>query len=64
MKRSTEELLNILKKSSDIANFIDDNSEDLINIIPLCNYLENILIQKNLKKSLKSATQSEHTTMK
>ena len=51
MKRSTEELLNILKKSSDIANFIDDNSEDLINIIPLCNYLENILIQKNLKKS-------------
>ena len=51
MKRSTEELLEILKKSPDIATFMDDNSEDLMDTIPLCNYLENILIQKNLKKS-------------
>ena len=51
MKRSTEELLDILKKSPDIATFMDNNSEDLMDTIPLCNYLEDVLIQKNLKKS-------------
>lgn len=51
MKRSTEELLEILKKSSDIATFMDENSEDMIDKIPLCHYLDDILIQKKLKKS-------------
>ena len=51
MKRTTEELLAILKKSSDISTFIENNSEDLMENIPLCQYLEQILIRKNLKKS-------------
>lgn len=51
MKRTTEELLTILKKSSDISTFMENNSEDLMENIPLCQYLEQILIRKNLKKS-------------
>lgn len=51
MKRTTEELLSILKKSSDISTFMENNSEDLMQTMPLCQYLAQILNQKNLKKS-------------
>lgn len=51
MKRTTEELLAILKKSPDISTFMENNSEDLMENMPLCQYLEQILTQKNLKKS-------------
>lgn len=51
MQKTTEELLKLLKKSSDISTFIDTNSEDLVENISLCNYLNQLLIQKELKKS-------------
>ena len=51
MKRTTEELLEILKKSSDISTFMENHSEDLVEKIPLCHHFNQILMQKNLKKS-------------
>lgn len=51
MKKTTEELLKLLKKSSDINTFMDTNSEDLVEKILLCDYLNQLLTQKELKKS-------------
>lgn len=51
MKHTTDELLNLLKKSSDIATYMETYSEDLVESIPLYTYLNRILNEKSLKKS-------------
>lgn len=50
MKKSTGELLELLKKSKSIEGYIEANKEDFQEI-SLSDYLNNILIQKQLSKS-------------
>lgn len=52
MAKSTGELLDQLKKTSDFSAYTEQNSEDFIEQLPLHTYLSNILIQKYLKKSV------------
>lgn len=47
MKKSTEELLQILKKAPDFETFISDESEN-VGSIPLYSYLKNLCEQKNM----------------
>ncbi len=49
MRKSTTELLNILKKTKDISNFV--NNEELISKQNLSAYLDKLIKQKHLKKS-------------
>lgn len=51
MKKSTSELLEILKKSPDIPTYTDRVSGDLIEQLPLHTYLLKILEEKQLKRS-------------
>ncbi len=50
MDKSTEELTNELTNSDNINEYVNDNKSELINIA-LSQYLENLLISKNLTKS-------------
>lgn len=51
MKKSTSELLEILKKSPDIPTYTDRVSGNLIEQLPLHTYLLKILEEKQLKRS-------------
>lgn len=50
MKKSTEELLNILKSTADISSFINNHSENLTTL-PLNEYLSQLLLEKSISKS-------------
>lgn len=50
MSKNTQELLNILKNTNSIASYIQNESTHF-STIPLSEYLEKLLVQKNLKKS-------------
>lgn len=49
MKKSTEELLKILKSSS-LDAYLSDNAGELIEN-PICNYLDAVMEEKGLKKA-------------
>lgn len=51
MKKSTMELLELLKKSSNISDFIEKTVDEFIEEKPLYQYLENLIEEKQLKKS-------------
>jgi DNA-binding phage protein len=51
MKKTTTELLSIMKHSTNISNYLESVSDDFIEKMPLCNYLSDILEEKNIKKS-------------
>ncbi len=51
MKKTTGELLELLKKSSNASSYIEKASDDLIQQIPLSDYLSEILRTKQLTKS-------------
>lgn len=51
MKKTTGELLELLKKESDLEHYIDTVSDDLIKQIPLSDYLNTLIENKGLKKS-------------
>lgn len=51
MKKSTTELLELLKKSSNISDFVEKASSELIAIEPLHQYLNTLLDEKKIKKS-------------
>lgn len=51
MKKTTGELLELLKKESDLEHYIDTVSDDLIKQIPLSDYLNTLIEEKGLKKS-------------
>jgi hypothetical protein len=51
MPKSTDELLNILKKSSSLSSFLNEQNYELTEQIPLSIYLNDLLTQKHLKKS-------------
>lgn len=48
MKKSTEELLNLIQKASDIEYYIKENESEMLNI-SLDVYLSKLLEEKNLK---------------
>ena len=50
MKKSTEELLKILKNSS-LDAYLSDNAGELIEN-PICNYLDAVIEEKALKKAV------------
>lgn len=50
MDKSTEELTNELKNSDNINEYVNDNKSELTNMA-LSQYLENLLISKDLTKS-------------
>ena len=49
MKKTTQELLEILKKEK-LTNYLEENDAELINA-PLCTYLTELLEQRGLKKT-------------
>lgn len=51
MNKTTTELLELLKKSSDITTYIKQASEDFISPGTLKEHLDKFLTEKNLKKS-------------
>ncbi len=51
MKKSTGELLEILKKSADASTFMKDASDDLMQQISLAEYLCHLIDSKGLNKS-------------
>ena len=50
MNKTTQELLDILKSSSDINHYIDQEQSNLVQI-PLCEYLSQMLMEKNISAS-------------
>ena len=50
MNKSTDELLNILKNTSNISSYMQNQAENLTIFSP-CEYLENLLSKKSLSKS-------------
>lgn len=51
MKKTTCELLELLKKSSNIEAYMDTSSDDLIKKIPLSDYLNTLIREKGFKRS-------------
>lgn len=51
MKKSTMELLELLKSSRSISDFVDQTGDELIQLKPLHQYLDELMKEKNLKKS-------------
>lgn len=51
MKKSTSELLDILKSTTDYTDYTEQNANELIEQIPLHQYLGKLLEDKSLKKS-------------
>lgn len=51
MKKTTCELLDILKKAPNIESYMDTSSDDFIKKIPLADYLNTLIIEKEFKKS-------------
>lgn len=51
MKKSTGELLELLKKSSNAASYMENASNDLIKKIPLAEYLTALIASRTVSKS-------------
>lgn len=51
MKKTTCELLELLKNTANIETYMDTSSEDLIEKIPLSDYLNTLIEERGLKKS-------------
>lgn len=51
MKKTTGELLEILKKESNLKHYINTVSDDLIRQVPLSDYLNTLIEERGLKKS-------------
>lgn len=51
MRKSTMELLELLKASPTISDFIEKTADELIETIPLYQYLDMMIEEKKLKKS-------------
>lgn len=51
MQKSTDELLNVLKQSSSLSSFLEHEAEELREQIPLHLYLNELLTEKQQKKS-------------
>lgn len=51
MKKSTGELLELLKKSSNAASYMENASNDLIKKIPLAEYLTDLITSRTVSKS-------------
>lgn len=51
MKKSTDELLELLKKSSNAASYMENASNDLIKKIPLAEYLTGLIASRTVSKS-------------
>lgn len=51
MRKSTMELLELLKASPTISDFIEKTADELIETIPLYQYLDMMIEEKQLKKS-------------
>lgn len=47
MKKSTGELLNLLKKTNDIRDYLEEMSDDLLTGESLAHYLEQLLQEKD-----------------
>lgn len=52
MKKTTCELLDILKNASDIESYMDTSADDFIKKIPLADYLNTMIREKEFKKSM------------
>lgn len=52
MKKTTDELLELLKRESDLEHYIDTVSDDLIKQIPLSDYLNTLIEEKGFKKAM------------
>ena len=50
MKKTTEELLDLLKKSPSASSYMEQAADNLIHQIPLSEYLTKLIEEKNLKK--------------
>lgn len=51
MTKSTGELLELLKRSPNASSYIEKASDDLIQQVPLSQYLSNMLTEKKMSKS-------------
>ncbi len=51
MKKTTCELLELLKTTANLETYMDSSSEDLIEKIPLSDYLNTLIGERDLKKS-------------
>lgn len=51
MKKTTGELLELLKKSSNASSYIENATDDLIQQIPLSDYLSEIMDSKQISRS-------------
>lgn len=51
MTKSTGELLELLKRSPNASSYIENASDDLIQQVPLSQYLSNMLTEKKMSKS-------------
>lgn len=51
MKKSTFELLDLLRNTSKLTDFMDKASDELMEIEPLHHYLQHIIEEKGLKRS-------------
>lgn len=51
MKKTTGELLELLKKSSNASSYIENAADDLIQQIPLSEYLSEIMRSKQISRS-------------
>lgn len=51
MKKTTSELLEMIKHSPSLSSYLETASAEFVEITPLHTYLEKILVKKNLKKS-------------
>lgn len=51
MKRTTGELLDLLKNTSSIGQYIHTSTEDFVERVPLSGYLDSLIRKKELKKS-------------
>lgn len=49
-EKSTEQLVNEIKQTNEIKNFLEKNDEEFVNE-PLCEILKRMMKEKNLKKS-------------
>lgn len=50
MKKTTNELLELLKQSSDASSYMEHASDDLIQQIPLSEYLSDMIVLKKTQK--------------
>ncbi|WP_251494743.1 helix-turn-helix transcriptional regulator [Otoolea muris] len=51
MKKTTGELLELLKRSPNASSYINGASDDLIQPVPLSDYLARLILERHMKKS-------------